>query len=75
MSGERIVYSGTTVLENIHVKAEVGGYAPLVTIRFERDGCEFNAFLDPHITAQLGQMLIAASCSAGGSALLGENGQ
>lgn len=64
------VYIGKTLCSDAHIEAEVGGYAPLVTLQFRKDGCEFSVYLSPHAAAELGLMLISASRSAGGSALL-----
>lgn len=64
------VYSGKTICSDAYIEAEIGGYAPLVTLQFRKDGCKFSAYLSPHAAAELGLMLESASRSAGGSALL-----
>jgi hypothetical protein len=60
---ERQTYSGKTMDGKTFVQAVQGGYAPVVTIKIDREGCHFNLYLDEGEAAELGKMLLAAAAS------------
>lgn len=71
MASERTVYMGRTMQGDTHIKTEVGGYVPLVTLEFRKTGCNFAVYLNEREASELGAMLTAAAATA----LLPQDGQ
>lgn len=57
---ERTTYTGLTIDREIHVRATVGGYAPLITVGIDQGKCSTSLHLNEYEAEELAKMLLAA---------------
>lgn len=57
----RETYIGKALLGDVTIRAEVGGYAPLVTLTVTNDGSSFSLYTSEVGAEELAKMLAAAA--------------